>query len=210
MIPFFQAPAIRIVLPDKMFERELRSNEKWHYWVVSDWDGTAGKAHYEYQMEWQVEKTAQKKVIFTVVAKLSNLTAVYDGVPTHEKLFGVIPTLMSASGPPKNMSGGGTIATYSIPLLAFTLPDSNPSLMPSFPLTPFAVDRLGSVYGSGRIEGFQNHRMGILFQLTVGQGDAAPTIAIHSKFRMGSGALDSAEGVYKDPSGTLTFKIRRD
>ncbi len=158
-------------------------------------------------MELQVEKTKQKKVEYTVVARITGLTAVYDGTETHTDNAGVIPMTLSAGGPPMGLAAGGTISTFAIPLLALTVPTSPPGADGNFPVAAFGIARLGTFAGSGHLDTTPRGET-ITLRLTMGAGEAAPRYDVVSQFRE-AGELAHAAGTFADGNGALKFTVIR-
>jgi hypothetical protein len=201
-----QTPVIPPQTPN-IAQRRIRPGERTRYFVVSDWDSPNGKAHYEYDMSLEVQKSKEKRVEFSVVAKLTNLNYVLDGTELHRDTFGVIPMTFGYGGAPKHISAGGQITTFALPLLAWTVPDSAAGADGAFTVPAFRVESVGSFVGSGHVEKSTPNEVVITLNLTLGTDSKAPTLTAHSTFHAEGGSLTHSEGTYTDAIGTLTFKI---
>jgi len=197
-----QTPAVAPQTPtEPVLRRVFKPAQVERFRVVSDWDSPRGVARYEYEMRMETERfVGTPPVEFKQVVRLLNLKAVYDGVETRNKAFGILPFRLRVEGAPIELSMEGMIGTFAIPLLSMAIPKD--PLVADKPLAIVGLDRFT---GDARIEKMDARTVTLKLSLV-----ANPTTYLGTTtFRRDTGQLLKSEGKLVQPDGTLTFTITR-
>ncbi len=195
--------------------RVYRKRQTDRYAVVIDSEGSAGSAHYEFELKMLAERPVEKSTDTRVAVTFLNLRSKFGDMKAPErKMFGSANYQFPTTGFPLDFSLAGNDATFVIPILSWYLPTDAVAVNVDFKVPDMVFD--GSIHASGVGDVVKLDGSSATIKLNLGftgsQTDASATPpAFNSKatFSVKTGVLLSSEGTMSGPTGSMTFHLKK-
>lgn len=177
------------------------------YRVESDWDSQNGKAAYRYELRMRSGPVdPERPQGLPVRAEIRDLRSTFDGTEAPRvAVAGVLGLMFPKHGAPIGLTAAGGLATFSLPLLGWYLPERlGPAA--TFAVEDLKLDNGATFSGTGKLEIIGRGLGRVTIRLGLGKQLRYQAV---TDFRLGAGQVLKSEGSLTDENGTLSFRFRR-